>query len=188
MKYLKLSKTTGLYFEHLGVVCINNAEGVSYISGSMRNIAAATSKIMKENKGARVQCMTTTMIKIVKEEHAIMEACVIFNLTNLVEQPELEDDSTNEKKVKITDSVKLFCKNHDITLVNNSEGAVYFCGSMRDISAAISKILEGNKDLHVQCLTSALVRTEKNEQGKENAIVNACVIFDYWYKRSKKQN
>ena len=179
MGYLKISNTTKLYFGHIGVDCINNAEGVSYISGSMRNITAAISKIMKENKGARVQCMTTTMIKIVKEEHAIMEACVIFDLTNLVEQPELEDDSTNEKKVKITDSVKLFCKNHDITLVNNSEGAVYFCGSMRDISAAISKILEGNKELHVQSLTSALVRIGKDKDKKDCTIVNACVIFDY---------
>lgn len=134
---------------------------------------------MKENKGARVQCMTTTMIKIVKEEHAIMEACVIFDLTNLVEQPEVEDDSTNAKKVKITDSVKLFCKNHDITLVNNSEGAIYFHGSMRDISAAISKILEGNKELHVQSLTSALVRIGKDKYKKDYTIVNACVIFDY---------
>lgn len=179
MGYLKISNTTKLYFGHIGVDCINNAEGVSYISGSMRNIAAAISKIMKENKGARVQCMTTTMIKIVKEEHAIMEACVIFDLTNLVEQPELEDDSTNAKKVKITDSVKLFCKNHDITLVNNSEGAIYFHGSMRDISSAISKILEGNKDLHVQCLTSALVKIVKDKDKKDCAIVNACVIFDY---------
>lgn len=179
MKYLKISDKTKLYFENISVECINNAEGVVYFYGSMRNITAAISKILEENPGSQVQCITKTTIKIVDKKHAIMNARVIFDLSKMVKTIKFEDDSTKEKKVKITDSLKHYCKNHDIVLINNSGGAIYFYGSLRGTSAAISKILESNDSIHIQCYMSELVRTETNEKGKEYAIVNECVIFDY---------
>ena len=177
MNHLKIDNKTKLYFEHISVDCINNAEGVVYLEGSIRNISAAISKILKINKGARIQSLKIAVVKIVRDEHAIANACVIFDLSKMVDQATSEKN--NEDKLEFTKSMGLYCRNHGITYNNNAEKVVYLAGNMRNISAVISKILEVNKDVHVQHFKTTTVRIEKDkETEKEYAYLNACVIFE----------
>ena len=80
-------------FKTLGVECINNARGVVYLHGTMRNIAAAISKLKVLNSGVRVQCMNTVRAQCMNaekdetnEEAVVLDACVIFEDIN----PELD--------------------------------------------------------------------------------------------------
>ena len=87
-------------FKTLGVECINNAKGVVYLHGTMRNIAAAISKLIVLNPGVRVQCMNTVRAQSMDTERAetieksetnekavVLDACVIFEDIN----PDIED-------------------------------------------------------------------------------------------------
>jgi len=138
----------------------------------MRSITAAIDKILKENEGARVLLVATSTIRIVSEKHAIMDACAIFDLTEMVESAE-KDDNTKKKKVQITEPIKLFCKENNINCINYTEGTVFFYSSMKHISTAVSMILEANKGIKVKCLKTTTVRVNKGEE-----FVNACTIFE----------
>lgn len=81
------------------------------------------------------------------------------------------------EKLNITNSAKHQFKMLGIDCINNARGAVYFKGSMRSITMAISKLLALNPGVKVQCMNTATVRIV--ESGDENlAIVDACVIFE----------
>ena len=76
--------------------------------------------------------------------------------------------------LKITKAARLYFEHLSIDCINNVEGAVYLCGSMRNVTAAISKLLQINPGVKVQCMSTATVKIVD----EAHATVNACVIFD----------
>ena len=178
MNYLRINNNTKAYFEHISVDCINNVEGIVYLEGSMRNVSAAISKLLNTNKGARIQSITKAVVNIFRNEHVIVNACVIFDLSKMADTS-ISGNEKDENKLEFTKSMRLFCKKHGITCNSHAEKVVYLEGSMRNISAVISKICEVNKDVHVQHFVKEIASIKKDEEtGKEYAYLNACVIFD----------
>lgn len=79
------------------------------------------------------------------------------------------------KKLSITKDVRHEFKIMGVDCINNVEGVVYLHGSMKGITAAISKILLLNPGAEVQCMDTATIKVADGE----SAIVNACVIFSF---------
>jgi len=89
MEKLNITKSAKLYFKNLSVDCINNVCGAVYLTGSMRNITAAVSKLLQINPGVRVQCMNTATVEIIESKDgnkAIVNASVIFDLSGKIEE------------------------------------------------------------------------------------------------------
>ena len=77
-------------------------------------------------------------------------------------------------KLIISQSAREQFKTLGVDCINNARGAVYFHGSMRGVTAAISKILCLNPGVEVQTMSTATIKVIED---KETAIVNACVVF-----------
>ena len=177
MNYLKIKETTKDYFKHINVTCINNVEGIVYLEGIMMNISAAISQLLKSNKGARIQSITNAVVSTFKDD-VIVNTGVIFDLSKTVDLSVTNSDK-DENKLKFTKSMRLFCQNRGVTCKNYAEKVVYLAGSMRNILAVISKILEVNNDVQFKHFVNEKASTKKDtETGKEYAYVNACVIFE----------
>jgi len=81
------------------------------------------------------------------------------------------------EKLNITRSARFFFDHLSVDCINNACGAVYLAGSMRNVTAAVSKLLQTNPGVKVQCMNTATVKIIESED--ENvAIVSASVIFD----------
>jgi len=171
MENLKISKNTINYFRQMGIDCINNAFSVVYLNGSMRSVTAAINKILKDNKGSRVLCMATSTIKIFDKKEAIMDACVIFDLSKMDEET-VENKNTKKKKVKITELTRQFCEINEIECINYSEGCIFFFGREEPVNYAISLIDIANKGISTTHITTVRVNEE---------FVNTCIIYDEEY-------
>ena len=80
---------------------------------------------------------------------------------------------TNNNKLILTNSAKNYFKTLSVDVTNNACGAVYMHGSMRNVTAAISKILQINPGVEVGKLETALIKVVD----ETTAIVDACVCF-----------
>lgn len=161
------------YFTQMGLECINNAFGVVYFNGTMRSIVAAIDKIKNDNEGARVIKVATSTIKIFNEKSAIMDACIIFDLPEIVTYATRDKSSKKKKKVQITEPIRLFCKENNIDCFNYSKGTVFFYGCVEHISTAITMIEDANKNLKIKYLQPVTVSIKE-----EKEIGNVFAIFE----------
>ena len=78
------------------------------------------------------------------------------------------------KKLNITNSARSYFNTLGVDVTNNAGGAVYMYGSMKIITAAISKILQVNPGVEFKDMSTATVKIVD----EKTAIVNASVFFD----------
>jgi len=78
------------------------------------------------------------------------------------------------EKLDVTQAIKNYLHELGVEVINNAHYCVYMHGSMRGITAAISRLLDFNPGFSVKCMNTALIKTVD----EETAIVNACVIFE----------
>ena len=78
------------------------------------------------------------------------------------------------EKLKVTKVAKNQFKTLGVDLINNARGAVYLHGTMRGVTAVISKILVLNPGVRLAHLSTAPVKVID----EESVVVNACAVFE----------
>jgi hypothetical protein len=79
------------------------------------------------------------------------------------------------EKLKVTQVAKNQFKTlGGVELINNARGAVYLHGTMRGVTAVISKILVLNPGVRLSHLSTAPVKVIDGE----SVVVNACAVFE----------
>lgn len=78
------------------------------------------------------------------------------------------------EKLKVTKVAKNQFKTLGVDLINNARGAVYLHGTMRGVTAVISKILVLNPGVRLAHLSTAPVKVIDGE----SVVVNACAVFE----------
>ena len=78
------------------------------------------------------------------------------------------------EKLKVTQVAKNQFKTLGVDLINNARGAVYLHGTMRGVTAVISKILVLNPGVRLAHLSTAPVKVID----EESVVVNACAVFE----------
>lgn len=78
------------------------------------------------------------------------------------------------EKLKVTKVAKNQFKTLGVDLINNAMGAVYLHGTMRGVTAVISKILVLNPGVRLAHLSTAPVKVID----EVSVVVNACAVFE----------
>lgn len=155
-----------------GINYVNFSKGAIFFYGNVKHISSAITMIEEANKNLKVKYLQSVTVNEGKE---IANACAIFEDNDIV-----EENYTNDEIVKLTESISLYCDNHDVKISDNGVGSFCITGSMRYFAATISKILEANKDSKVKNLQTKSIGTGTDQEtGRDIAIVAASVIFSY---------
>ena len=78
------------------------------------------------------------------------------------------------EKLKVTKVAKNQFKTLGVDIINNAMGAVYLHGTMRGVTAVISKILVLNPGARLAHLSTAPVKVIDGV----SVVVNACAVFE----------